>query len=49
MIRKAGGEPTDDPGELLGLAQQQGAAVGGDVTAVNVARTWRGPSMGKSR
>jgi hypothetical protein len=33
---EAGGELMDDAGELLGLAEQQGTAVGGDVAAIEV-------------
>ena len=36
MIGEAGGELADDPGEVLGLAEQQGTAVGGDGSAVEV-------------
>src|SRR5262249_14934057 len=34
MIREARGELLDDPGERLGLAEQQAATVGGNVTAI---------------
>ena len=34
MVGEAGGELAEDAGEFLGLAEQQGAAVGGDVAAV---------------
>ena len=36
MVGEAGGELANDPGEALGLAEQQGTAVGGDVAAVEV-------------
>jgi hypothetical protein len=36
MIGEAGGALVDDPSEWLGLAEQHGAAVGGDVAAVAV-------------
>jgi hypothetical protein len=36
MVGEAGGELTDDAGELLDLAEQQCAAVGGDVATVEV-------------
>ena len=47
MIGEAGGELADDPGESLGLAEQQGAAVGGDVAAVEVGEDFAGPEHGK--
>jgi hypothetical protein len=36
VVGEAGGELTDDAGELFGRAEQQGAAVGGEVAAVEV-------------
>jgi hypothetical protein len=42
MIGEAGGELTEDAGEFLGLAEQQGAAVGGDVAAIEVSEDLTG-------
>ena len=47
MVGEAGGELADDAGELLGLAEQQGAAVGGDVAAVEVGEDLAGAEHGK--
>jgi hypothetical protein len=47
VIGEAGGELSDDAGQLLGLAEQQGAAVGGDVAAVEVGEDFSGAEHGK--
>ena len=47
VVGEAGGELADDPGESLGLAEQQGAAVGGDVAAVEVGEDLAGAEHGK--
>ena len=47
VVGEAGGELADDPGESLGLAEQQGAAVGGDVAAVEVGEDFAGAEHGK--
>lgn len=47
MIGEAGGEPADGPGQSLGPAEQQGAAVGGDDAAVEVGEHLAGPEHGK--
>jgi hypothetical protein len=47
MIGEAGGELADDAGEPLGLAEQECAAVGGDVAAVEVGEDLTGAEHGK--
>ena len=47
VVGEAGGELADDAGESLGLAEQQGAAVGGDVAAVEVGEDLAGAEHGK--
>jgi len=47
VVGEAGGELADDSGESLGLAEQQGAAVGGDVAAVEIGEDMAGPEHGK--
>ena len=49
MVGEAGGELADDAGELLDLAEQQGAAVGGDVAAVEVGEDLAGAEAWESR
>ena len=49
VVGEAGGELADDPGESLGLAEQQGAAVGGDVAAVEVGEDFVGSRAWESR
>ena len=47
VVGEAGGELADDAGESLGLAEQQGAAVGGDGAAVEVGEDLAGAEHGK--
>ena len=47
VVGEAGGELADDAGEGLGLAEQQGAAVGGDGAAVEVGEDLAGAEHGK--
>ena len=47
VVGEAGGELTDDAGELLGLAEQRDAAVGGEVAAVEVGADVAGAEPGK--
>ena len=47
VVGEAGGELSDDAGESLGLAEQQRAAVGGDVAAVEVGEDLAGAEHGK--
>ena len=47
MVGEAGGELMDDRREFFGLAEQQGAAVGGDVAAVEVGEHLAGAEHGK--
>jgi hypothetical protein len=47
VVGEAGGELADDAGEPFGLAEQQGAAVGGDIAAVEVGEDLAGPEQGK--
>ena len=44
---ETGGELVDDAGELLDFAQQQGAAVGDDVAAIEVGEDVAGSEHGK--
>ena len=47
VVGEAGGELADDPGEVLGLAEQQGAAVGGDGPAVEVGEDFTAAEHGE--
>ena len=47
VIGEAIGELANDAGEGLGLAEQQGTAVGGDVAAVEVGEDLTGADHGK--
>ena len=47
VVGETGGELADDAGQLFGLAKQQGAAVGGDVAAVEVGDDPTGADHGK--
>jgi hypothetical protein len=46
-ICETGGELAKDAGELLGLPQQQGATIGGDVATVEVGENLAGAEDGK--
>jgi hypothetical protein len=47
VVGEAGGELAEDAGESLGLAEQQGAAVGGDGAAVEVGEDVAAAEHGK--
>jgi hypothetical protein len=47
VVGEAGGELPDDPGQAFGLSEQQRAAVGGDVAAVEVGEDLAGAEHGK--
>jgi hypothetical protein len=47
MVGEAAGELADDAGDLFGLLEQQGAAIGGDGTAVEVGEDLTGAEHGK--
>lgn len=49
VVGEAGGELADDPGQLLGLAEQQGPPSEVMSPPSKSARISRRPSMGKSR